>query len=145
MAKRAHWRNFGCVWSFSTARFRVALVLEREQGYRYDGSDENGETQTALDSGELVAFNSKVYVELDGEEIAADYLSGSVYGADTVAEFYTAHRDPDPMNRNCSIMRASCGDTVCIGHYFPDMVRSAIAEARQHVERMRDKPALRVA
>lgn len=34
------------------------------------------------------------------------------------------------MNRNCSIMRAANGDNVMIGHYFPDMVREAVRQAR---------------
>lgn len=127
--------DFGKVWEFRTKRFRVALELSRDHSYRYDGDDENGEVQAKLDSGEFVAFVSKVSVCFDGEEIAADYLGGSVYGADEVADFYTAHRSPDPMNRNCSIMRANhpAGPRVSIGHYFPDMVATAIAAAREEM------------
>lgn len=99
--------TFGRVWTFRTKRFAVELTLERDYSYSYDGEDENGETQAALDCGESVAFDSTVTVYLDGEEIAQDHLCGSVYGDEQVAEFYTAHRDPDPMNRNCSIMRAA--------------------------------------
>lgn len=117
-------------WQFRTKRFRVALEVNPEHGYRYDGDDESGEIQAKLDSGEYVAFESAVVVYLDGIEIAANYLGGSVYAADEMAEFWTGHRDPDPMNRNCSEMRAARGDHVVIGHYFPDMVREAIAEAR---------------
>jgi hypothetical protein len=123
--------TFGMVWEFRTKRFIVALHLEQERRYKYDGDDEGGETQAKLDSGEYVAFTSKVTVELDGEEIAVDYLFGSVYAADDVAAFCTAHRDKDPMNRNYSLMRAARGDvTIC--HYFPDMVRVAVQAAREH-------------
>jgi hypothetical protein len=118
------------VWSFDTARFSVALEIEEIDGFEYDGDDENGETQEALDSGAFVAFDSRVVVRLDGEEIGADYLGSSVYAADSTSEFWQAHRDANPMNRNCSIMRAASGDNVCICHYFPDMVREAVKAAR---------------
>ncbi len=123
--------NYETVWSFETARFRVTLDIAEEFGCQYDGDDENGETQAALDSGEYVAFDSIVRVYLDGREIGADGLGGSVYTANEVSEFWTAHRDKDAMNRNCSIMRGKRGDNVVICHYFPDMVRIAVAEARK--------------
>jgi hypothetical protein len=123
-------RTMQTVWTFETARFRVALQTEETPGFQYGGDDEDGETQAALDSGEFVAFDSRVVVEFEGVEIGADQLGASVYAADSVSEFWTAHRDPDPMNRNCSEMRAARGSNVCICHYFPDMVRQAISEAR---------------
>jgi hypothetical protein len=135
---RTHRGTFGTVWSYRTKRFTVSLKLERDYRYKYDGDDEDGETQAKLDSGEYVAFDSAVTVELDGEEIGFDSLHGSVYGADTVAEFYTAHRDPDVMNRNCSIMRAAMGDNVVICHYFPGMVLQAISAAREELRSRRD-------
>lgn len=122
-------------WKFQTARFRVALELIEEYGYQYDGDDPEGETQAKLDSGEYVAFDSVVTVTLDGLEIGSDSLGGSVYAASTMADFWTAHRDPNAMNRNCSIyrdaMRARTGHDCTICHYFPDMVRIAVAEARK--------------
>ena len=125
--------TFGTVWTFKAGRFVVSLELIRDHGYQYDGEDEDGETQAALDAGQLVAFDSFVSVELDGEQIGADALCGSVYGRDEVAAFYSDHRSADPMNRNCSIMRAARGNcSIC--HYFPDMVRQAIAEARGTIE-----------
>ena len=135
-------RITGTVWSFETARFCVSLRIERDRHYRYDGDDESGEVQAKLDSGEYIAFDSAVTVELDGIEIAADYLGGSVYDRETVSEFWTGHRDSDPMNRNCSIMRAARGNC-SIGHYFPDMVASAIAEARAHVAALNPVPYIR--
>lgn len=122
--------RYETVWSFETARFRVTLDIAEEFGYQYDGDDENGETQAKIDSGEYVAFDSLVRVYLDGREISADALGGSVYVANEVSEFWTAHRSKDAMNRNCSIMRAKRGNVV-ICHYFPDMVRIAVAEARK--------------
>ena len=124
-------------WTFETARFRVVFSIERERGFKYDGEDEGGEIQAALDSGEMVAFSSAVEVFFEDEEsaIGSDYLGGSVYTDGTESEFWTAHRGADPMNRNCSIMRAANGERVSIGHYFPDMVRQAIAEARRELAR----------
>lgn len=119
------------VWQFDTAHFSVKLIVEQEDGYRYDGDDEDGEIQRKIDCGEYIAFQSAVIVEKDGEEIAADYLGGSVYDWRTVSEFWTAHRDKNPDNRNCSAMRAARGGNVVICHYFPDMVAQAIAEARK--------------
>lgn len=118
-------------------------MLEQEHGYRYDGDDPDGETQAKLDSGEYVAFNSCVMVLLDGDVIAQDWLCGSVYDADNVNEFWTSHRDPDPGNRNCTLMRAYRGGNVSICHYFPDMIRSAVKEARQHVLGMEPVPYIR--
>jgi hypothetical protein len=123
----------GIKWSFETARFRVELELMRDRGYRYDGEDEDGETQRKLDSGEYVAFDSCVRVLLDGEEIASDWLGGSVYADGEEPQFWTAHRDSDFTNRNCSLMRIARGSNVCICHYFPDMVRQAISEARAYI------------
>jgi hypothetical protein len=125
--------TFGTVWTFKAGRFLVSLELKRDYSYQYDGDDEDGETQRALDCGEYVAFDSVVTVELDGEEIGRNSLCGSVYVSDGVASFYTDHRCDDPMNRNCSAMRAARGDNVVICHYFPDMVSQAIAEARETI------------
>lgn len=134
--------KFGTVWKFETLRFTVALEITEDFGYRYAGDDPDGEVQAKLDSGEYVAFDSDVVVYLDGEEIARDSLGGSVYAEDSVAEFWTMHRSPDPMHRNCSIMRAARGGNVGIGHYFPDMVRSAISDARKFCNRT---PRMRLA
>jgi hypothetical protein len=123
------------VWSFQTKRFRVELQIEPDYGYEYDGDDEDGETQRKLDNGEYVAFDSSVVVYMDGKEVGRDSLGGSVYEASRESEFWTAHRDPDPMHRNCSIyrdtMRATTGHECMIGHYFPGMVTEAVTEARK--------------
>ena len=141
----ANGRWTGTVWVHNVGRFQVRLQIEPISGYQYDGDDEKGETQAKLDSGEFVAFESSVIVDLDGEEIGRDDLYGSVYSADQVSEFWTAHRDSDPMNRNCSIMRQARGANVVICHYFPDMVRNAVQAAREHVLTMRPAPFIRAA
>ena len=131
---RNKYATFGNVWQFKTKRFLVTLELERDRRYKYDGDDEDGETQRKLDNGEFVAFDSAVRIYFDDEEIAWDSLGSSVYGEYNVADFYTAHRDPDYTNRNCTLMRAERGENVCIGHYFPDMVRTAVKEARDYLK-----------
>lgn len=141
----ANGRWTGTVFVFETKRFQVRLEIERDRGYQYDGDDQDGETQAALDSGVYVAFDSRVIVELDGEEIGSDSLGGSVYNAKDVPDFWTAHRDRDPMNRNCSVMRAARGDNCAICHYFPDMVHNAIAEARAHIKAQAPLPYIRAA
>lgn len=135
----------GRKWSFRTKRFKVSLYLERLHGYQYDGDDPDGETQSQLDSGELIAFDSRVEVELDGQVIGENHLGGSVYKDGEESEFWTAHRDPDPANRNCTIMRAShpAGPRVSICHYFPEMVSEAISEARCYVRDMTVPPYIR--
>lgn len=119
------------VWKFAIGRVSVELEINQDCGYQYDGDDENGETQAALDAGEFVAFNSTVRVYIDNLEMGVDHLGGSVYEFGRESEFWTAHRDRDPMNRNCEAMRAKRGELACICHYFPDMVKHAIAEARE--------------
>jgi hypothetical protein len=60
-------------------------------------------------------------------------------------EFYTGHRDTDPMNRNCSIMRAARSENVVICHYFPSMVQEAISAARTELARLKSVPVRSVA
>jgi len=125
----------GPVWKFETKNFVVELHCERIHRYQYDGDDENGETQRKIDEGEWHAFESGVRVWLKNDydsPIGEDWLYGSVY--DDPREFWTAHRDPDPMNRNCSMQP----ENVVICHYFPGMVKQAIAVARHELKRRRD-------
>ncbi len=132
----------GRVWEFHTDRFTITLDIEIDNGYRYDGDDPDGEVQSKLDDGEFVAFDSIVTVYCDDTEIASDSLGGSVYDPDEMSDFWTAHRDSNPMNRNCSIMREARGGA-CIGHYFPDMVSQAIKDARRYLANVRRPPVLR--
>lgn len=128
------------LWQFRTAQFTVTLRAEGE--WDLDLSwDETGEVTAKLESGEYVAFCAHVSVTWRGYEVGTDYLGQCIY-ADP-ADFATDHRDRDPMNRNCSIMRAARGP-VSICHYFPDMVRQAVAEARKTVMEMRT-PYIRAA
>lgn len=125
------------VWTFRTKNFTIALRVERDRRYRYDGDDPEGETQAMIDAGDLVAFNSYLTVEYDGEVIGCDSLYGSVYQADQVPDFWRDHRGADPMNRNSSIMRAKRGENVAICHYFPGMVMQAVHDARGRLQEAR--------
>jgi len=130
------------VWTFKTASFHIDLKIEEEFGIRYDGDDPGGEIQAKLESGEYISFTSKACVSINGIEIGNDFLCGSIYDRFEMSEFWTMHRSPDPRHRNCSIMRDKhpAGPNVSVGHYFPDMVRTAIREARTWLA---DLPKLR--
>lgn len=129
------------IWSFETDRFFVGLYAEPED---LDPADtfEFPEDIEAVRNGSVEWFNAVVRVyhkngvsPYQWPQVGFDSLGACAYK--TLAEFYTSHRDPDPMNRNCSIMRAARGSNVCICHYFPDMVREAIADARRNISGMR--------
>lgn len=111
--------------TFKTARFTVTLAaIVDEDSFTYDGDDEDGSTQAAIDSGELTPWTFRVRVCLDGREIASDYLGASYY-ADP-ADFMD-HRECGRYTRE---LRAKGDDAVC-GSYFADMVSEAISEARK--------------
>lgn len=119
--------HFETVWEFRTAGFRIALEIEPEDMVPED-SFEFQDDIDAVRNGTVEWFCARVVVYHGDMRVAWDSLGGCAYNS--VREFYTSHRDPDPMNRNCSAMRAARGG-VYIGHYFPDMVRQAIREARE--------------
>ena len=115
------------LWTFKTARFTLSCDALVED-YPDLSWDETSEVAEKINAGEYMLFCARVTVYLDGREIASDYLGNCVYEP---GSFETDHRGPDPMNRNCTFMRAARGRNVVICHYFPDMVRAAIAEARK--------------
>ena len=112
------------MWTFKTKNFTVRWEVDYDLGYQYDGDDEFGETQAALDCGSMVAFDSTMTVLYRGCEIGTDHLGASVYYSGEAHTF----RDHIGMNARGH------------GSYFSDMVRGAIAEARRH---MADAPQLR--
>lgn len=128
------------MFRFETANFIVRATIEHDQDV--DTSfDETGETQEKLNSGEWQAFVTTVTVMTgSGIKLGSDTLCGSIYAEPR--EFFSDHRDPNAMNRNSSIMRAVKGDNCVICHYFPGMVREAIAEARKTLANL---PRLRAA
>src|SRR5215831_9043222 len=115
--------NWHTQWEFKTAQFTVRAQITEDHDLDLSW-DDDGETTAGLADGSLVAFGTRVQViASDGREIGSDSLWGSIYKR--ADDFFSGHRDRDPMNRNCSIMRAARGDNVVICHYFPDMVRQA--------------------
>lgn len=100
--------NFGTVWYAETANFRIRLFLTEEQNYQYDGDDCHGETQDALNAGELVAFSAVVTVENnDGLEIGFDSLGGCVYKDGETAEFLDSGYFADMVQTACTDARAT--------------------------------------
>lgn len=126
------------MFRFETANFIVRATIEEDCDV--DTSfDETGETAEKIDDGEWQAFHTTVTVTTkSGVLLGRDDLGGSIYGKP--ADFFTAHRDPNAMNRNSSIMRATKGNVV-ICHYFPSMVSEAVAAARKTMANM---PKLRI-
>lgn len=121
------------MYRFAIGRFEVRADIEPCADIDLSW-DDNGETRAGLESGALEAFDTRVSVWLNGVKIGEDWLCESVYADPT--DFFTDHRGADPMNRNCSIMRAAWRGEgnpdakVSICHYFPSMVQAAIADAR---------------
>lgn len=126
-------------WRFETERFAVVARVEPECMDPTDQFDDVRDVE-AIRSGEVEWFQVMVTVEThDGRVLGRDSLGGCAYT--TVAEFFNGHRDPDPMNRNCSLMRAKRGDiTIC--HYFPSMVAEAVADARRMLGDLADVGAV---
>lgn len=173
------------MWRFETARFAVVWTIHG--CYDLDLSwDTTGEVAEKLESGEYQAFDSEIAVYLDGREIAADYLGGSIYAdpadfrdhiglskratadkaradiraAKAAFRDRAAHlqgkRNRGEIGRryyNNSMMSARArireaadlyrrevdyvNSSGTRGSYFSDMVRTAVADARREVERMK--------
>lgn len=115
------------MYRFETAQFIVRAVIVPDPDVDVS-FDETGETAEKVASGEWQAFGTIVTVSHQGIVLGESSLWGSIYR--DPLEFFTGHRGPDPMDRNCSTMKAARGANVCIGHYFPDMVREACGAAR---------------
>jgi hypothetical protein len=107
-------------WQFKTKRFEVRYE-ELEECDPDFSWDEDGSALAGVQSGEFDLFLAKVSVRLDGQEIAADYLGNCIYKPD---EFHTTYKH---------------------GHYFSDMVRTTIAEARENIRAAQPLPYVREA
>jgi hypothetical protein len=129
---RVHPRD-DAAWSFETANFFIGFYAEPEEMSPAE-TFQFAEDIEAVRSGRVEWFAAivRVYAKLgsddprDWREIGADYLGGCAYNS--VREFFTSHRDPDPANRNTLATKAR---GVCICHYFPGMVTAAVEEARK--------------
>ena len=95
------------IWSFRTAKFNVLFSVAPED-IAYDGDDEDGSIQEAINSGELDWFVARVQVLHNGCELGVDYLGACAY--------------------------RSSQEFVKIGDYFRDMVREAVSQARENAQ-----------
>lgn len=126
-------------WSFETAQFFVGFYAEDEDVDPSDDIEDDSETIEAIRNGDLTWFCAAVRVYLksdddyDWQEIGTDYLGCCAYNS--VREFYTGHRNPDPTQRN-TLANKDRGIAIC--HYFPDMVRIAISDARERLATLSD-------
>src|SRR5215467_2426436 len=99
------------LWRFDTARLTVALFAEEEDMEPRDGFCDERDVAFASDGDPAHWFAATVVVfDEDGTELAADYLGGCSYNS--FGEFYSGHRDRNPLDRNCSLMRARRGQNV---------------------------------
>lgn len=116
------------LWEFETER--LIVKLEIEPSVDPDISWMHQDQLDDLESGHLVFFDAActVYGPIN-KILGYDSLGESCYFIPQ--KFVTDHRDSDPMNRNCSIMRTKRGEKVVICHYFPSMVKQACQQARQ--------------
>lgn len=117
------------MFRFETANFIVRATIEPDEDLDLSW-DEDGETCSKLVSGEYEAFGTVVTVRTrSGTLLAETSLWGSIYAKP--ADFFSAHRDPNPMNRNCMAMREARSSSAVICHYFPSLVSEAISDARK--------------
>lgn len=120
------------LFQFRTRRFTVRAVTypcrdDPRDSFQFD------EDVEAVTTGRVDWFDVEVTVEFAGRVIGSDYLGGCAYVS--AEDFVTGHRDPDPLNRNSSVMRSAKGENACICPYFPGMVAEAIADARGFLEK----------
>lgn len=97
--------NFGTIWSARVGHFTIELVLTQIEGFEYDGDDEDGETQDALNSGDFVAFDSEVRVMYGDDVIGADYLGSSVYKDGETLQFIRDGYFRDMLSEACNAAR----------------------------------------
>ena len=121
------------VWSFKTRNFQVDLMISPCEIDPED-SLEFPEDVELVRSGQVEWFDASVAVKHlpTGIELGSDHLGCCSYY--DFESFFEGHRDKDPMNRNCSIMREAKGSNVVICHYFPSMVRESISAARINLD-----------
>lgn len=118
------------VWKFETRAFAVECYFTPDQDVDVS-FDETGETAANLASGLWSSFGTEVVVvhKVTGIELGYSSLWGSIYGEPL--DFLSDHRSPDPLNRNSAAMRAVNGDSAVVCHYFPELIRQAVREARK--------------
>lgn len=111
------------IYTFRTKRFTVSVLAEPDYLDLDLSWDDTGEIREKIEDGELTPYTVKAMVELDGREIAADYLGQCIY--DDIRDF-----------------RDHVGARGKHGSYFTDMVSEAVAQARAALH---DIPNMRAA
>ena len=116
------------VHTFRTAHYVVATRFVRQDEHDIDLSwDTTGEALAQLRAGITQAFGTIVEV-IDTKTlqvIGASSLWGSIY--ENPARLLSEHRHPNYAYRNTLTSKATNNH---VAHYYPDLVREAIREAR---------------
>ncbi|MDE2103647.1 MAG: hypothetical protein KGL39_40790 [Patescibacteria group bacterium] len=125
------WRDLGgALWTFETARYTVALFAEEEEIDPADSFEDKRDIAFARSGKPAAWFCATVAVyDERGDLIGRDVLGGCSYRS--FGEFYKAHWKAPAKGRNCSVQTPE-GRRYTVCHYFPSMVREAVAEARAH-------------
>jgi hypothetical protein len=116
------------MWQKTIGRFTVKGEIAPDDDMDLSW-DDSGETREGLNDGRLIAFRTRVSVYLGGQRIGEDHLGGSVYA--NPSDFFSEHLDCAMENER---LRAA-GSAARCGAYLPDMVRGAVADARNWLER----------
>ena len=144
-------QRHGILWQFNTTRYTVAFWAEDEDMAPEDSFSEKRDIEFASSGDPAHWFCAFVGVfDNNGECLAYDVLGGCSYNS--FEEFYSAHRwqysrtqnrwITDPKSRAwkaCERRRPRRSDgSRADGHYFPDMIREAISQARVALAQHRD-------
>jgi hypothetical protein len=127
------------IYSFDTANLHIVAYAEPEEMDPTDSFDSDDDVE-AIRSGDVEWFSVKVEVKHSYTGALLGFSSLGCCAYKSTDDFVEGHRDPNPMNRNCSIMRDKLGSNVSICHYFPDMIREACDEARINLRKLRNLP-----
>ena len=113
------------MWKFHTANYLIVARIEPciDLDLLWD---DTGKTRDALESGLYTAFDTVVEVFKNNRVIGRASLCGSIY--ENPSEFFTDHRTSPAEYRNTLAQKAQ-RRAIC--HYFPSMVKEAIADARR--------------
>lgn len=126
--------SFETIWEFETKNFRVSLAVGPCDEDPRDHFEFPEQLDFAMSDDPAHWFDAAVHVHCNGITVGSDYLGCCSYNS--FDEFISGHRDADPENRNTLAQKAK-NTVVC--HYFPDMVNSAIANARETLARLNSK------
>lgn len=113
---------------FKTPNFSVVVDAIHDD-YLDLSWDETGEVAADIEAGELTPFCARVRVLYHETELASDYLGGCLYKS---FDDFMDHKEVGKYQREL-ITSGSAG--IC-GSYFADMIKAAIAEARQELRRL---------